>query len=542
MPPLRLEDTEKFLTNLGVESDTQTAIKSILLGLERNPRKLKRFLNNVEIQHRLVTSRKLGIEKNILVKMACITYGWKDLWKRVLEKPYFLTELQKYAASESLENEVINNPEIKAVFENDGRLQEFLGQKPYFSENDLETYIFLAKATPTDISGLAFSDNDKTLENPYVATYPIMEGDLFFGREKMLLDIAKDLTKGDIPLVSIFGQRKIGKTSFLFRLLDKLVKQNSLPVRMDGQFFGFRTRSVDEFLFEFARIIDSNLKKRGENIQLFEYSENTTALNFREYIRKILDQIPEQYLILVLDEFESVFMSNAGINDWQVDAFSYLRAMLMEFSNFRIVFCGARSLHDFSESQDSYGSPLYSIGKLYQMGRLDEDATTNLIKMPAKGIIEYTTESIDYLREQTGGHPFLVQGTCHALYSSLINQNKKIAKLDDSKTALSLYISSMGAGVFYSLDFLITSKAQVAILQAIVSMPDQKGNLDEIVTRSSQANISKEIIRRNLIRLCNIDILVRNSEEEYCFSVPVFGIWLKDHFDFFERLYKRIET
>jgi predicted KAP-like P-loop ATPase len=69
IPPLRVEDTENFLAKLGIGDEAKTITQIVMSSLESNPRKLKRFLNNVEIQHRLILTRKLGIEKDILIKL-----------------------------------------------------------------------------------------------------------------------------------------------------------------------------------------------------------------------------------------------------------------------------------------------------------------------------------------------------------------------------------------------------------------------------------------------------------------------------------------
>lgn len=57
IPPLRAEDTENYLTKLGVGDEAKAITQIVMSGLESNPRKLKRFLNNLEIQYKLVLAR-----------------------------------------------------------------------------------------------------------------------------------------------------------------------------------------------------------------------------------------------------------------------------------------------------------------------------------------------------------------------------------------------------------------------------------------------------------------------------------------------------
>ncbi|MFN2206829.1 MAG: hypothetical protein ACK2UT_13005, partial [Candidatus Promineifilaceae bacterium] len=72
------------------------------------------------------------------------------------------------------------------------------------------------------------------LSNPYIAGNPV-RGDAFFvGRTAILRDVQELLRNPDTNAIVLYGQRRIGKTSILFELEQRLVESGEyLPVYFD---------------------------------------------------------------------------------------------------------------------------------------------------------------------------------------------------------------------------------------------------------------------------------------------------------------------
>ena len=69
--------------------------------------------------------------------------------------------------------------------------------------------------------------------NPYIAGAPLRHARGFFGRQEILSWIKQQLHNPTINALVLFGQRRIGKTSFLRKLQLALPADSFLPVYLE---------------------------------------------------------------------------------------------------------------------------------------------------------------------------------------------------------------------------------------------------------------------------------------------------------------------
>lgn len=77
--------------------------------------------------------------------------------------------------------------------------------------------------------------NKKT--NPYDWTNPVLDPKLFAGREAELEGIKGEISKlasenPIVPMIGLLGERRVGKTSMLFRISEMCEKMLLLPVEV----------------------------------------------------------------------------------------------------------------------------------------------------------------------------------------------------------------------------------------------------------------------------------------------------------------------
>jgi predicted AAA+ superfamily ATPase len=97
------------------------------------------------------------------------------------------------------------------------------------------------------------------LVNPYIAGAPVTEARMFFGREDVFDWIQNSLVgKYADHMLVIHGQRRVGKTSVLKQLGNRLPKRY-IPVFFDLQ--GRTHTTLDRFLWWLAREIVRVLKQ-----------------------------------------------------------------------------------------------------------------------------------------------------------------------------------------------------------------------------------------------------------------------------------------
>ena len=72
--------------------------------------------------------------------------------------------------------------------------------------------------------------------NPYEFGLPIKAVDRFYGRQDLVKEIVNTFTRTQQNAIVLHGQRRIGKTSLLYRLFqDDTVRQKHLPIIFEAQ-------------------------------------------------------------------------------------------------------------------------------------------------------------------------------------------------------------------------------------------------------------------------------------------------------------------
>lgn len=121
LPQIPQEDFASFVAAVGKDPDDSVLryLYLILPAMQNNPRRLKRFLNNLNLQYGLLKNRGIGIDFNHLIFWSIIDYNYPSLRKNIVENKnirFFFTlqeairkvkELVKDNESWSLEGEVL---------------------------------------------------------------------------------------------------------------------------------------------------------------------------------------------------------------------------------------------------------------------------------------------------------------------------------------------------------------------------------------------------------------------------------------------------
>lgn len=134
-------------------------------GLRGNPRQIKRFLNILDLRHRLAEENHLKITPDLLIKLTVLEYAWPKFFEELVEtfdfstgKTLLLDEIIKTKGS--LEN-VTDSPSLKAALEIPG-LYKFIEMAPNLSKADLSPYLFLAQTSLGSQQVTALTSLDET--------------------------------------------------------------------------------------------------------------------------------------------------------------------------------------------------------------------------------------------------------------------------------------------------------------------------------------------------------------------------------------------
>ncbi len=226
--------------------------------------------------------------------------------------------------------------------------------------------------------------------NPFITGKPILYAEDFFGREK---EIRYALTRlSTLQSVSIVGERRIGKTSLLHRLLQLAVDK-----------FGPECRTAFVDLLQpsartqagLLREIQRQLGVSGPEDNLAGFAENLVKLNQEG-----------AHPVVALDEID-LFVRQPG--EFSQDFCEALRAIASaeQLSLLAASRVPLKTLHE----QGALVSPLYNIMGTQKLGVFSPTEARAFVEHPRPGI-RFAAEQVEVILDKAGGHPLHLQILC----------------------------------------------------------------------------------------------------------------------------------
>lgn len=260
---------------------------------------------------------------------------------------------------------------------------------------------------------------------------PVVRGGDFFGRSVLLRQLERNITQGQTH-VALFGLRKIGKTSFLFRLREALRNREAgLIAQADLQRSNAINPSADYLLWHLGESLwDGNRRVRGvSDLKLFgryeTYSEVPDRASvfelFDHDLRTVHDRIGLP-VIIMLDEIERMFPSSED-SVWRKDFVRFwqlLRGFDQERPGIlRFVISGTNPQCVESHAIFGEDNPIYSYFSTTYLGPLSElEAQELLGTYGARMGLEWKSSVIARVFDDTGGHPALLR-----TFASMVHRN-----------------------------------------------------------------------------------------------------------------------
>ncbi len=258
--------------------------------------------------------------------------------------------------------------------------------------------------------------------NPYVAGAPILNERMFYGRAGLLKQILNALHNNSLM---VFGERRIGKTSFLHRLRDTLPTVDDPDYEFIPVFIDLQGVKEGDFFSALNHEITQTLSERGipEAPSEAEFGVRQFTANLRRYIAALKEQCQKKpKLVLLLDEVDVM-------NSFTEQTNQQLRSVFMKgfAEHLAAVMAG---IH-INTKWKSEGSPWYNFFEQIELKPFPREQAEELIIRPVQGIYAYTSDAIERILELTDGKPYLIQKLCLNLISYILLTNKrKIERTD----------------------------------------------------------------------------------------------------------------
>ncbi len=248
-----------------------------------------------------------------------------------------------------------------------------------------------------------------TLVNPFLNRTAIRNPDAFVGRSAELKRVFNRIGGGQPQSVSIVGDPRIGKSSFLRSLI---ARRTTALAKPDTYLFAYldmqsRLRWTPEMFF--GRLVDEIAAGAGPGVARPE----PTYDGLEQFARSL--QASGRALVVLVDEFHVLMRDEQHDAPLPVEFFNYLRSLANSYSVSLIVTSHV-DLYTLSTDHRLSGSPLFNILHKLHLGPFSATEARELIETPSALRGCPLAADKDWILAHAGHHPLYLQIACSAVF------------------------------------------------------------------------------------------------------------------------------
>ena len=357
--------------------------------------------------------------------------------------------------------------------------------------------------------------------NPYIIGKPVT-GAQFYGRESVVQSVEHILRPPSRTSVIIFGQRKIGKTSFLLHLSEALGPP-FFPVYVD--LAGRASQPLAQVLYQMAT---AAAEKAGlESPPLAAFLHNPDFFQ-QEFLPALYHELDEQVQpTFLMDEFESVDTPASQLPDDAAGRLlsDYLQKLLTSGNTLSLVFTAGRRMNELGGVGRT--GPY---ARLYQyLSMLTPPQARRLILNPDAPA--YESSALHRVIDLTRGHPYLIQTLCHSIFEATKERHPDKITVRDVKTGAERLLDRHDSGLFLIWES-IPAAEQLVLAAAAERIITPNASLSEAALEQALdgADISAapHELQQAIQNLVNWQML-EQSTNGYNFFMDLFRRWVSRH-------------
>ncbi len=365
--------------------------------------------------------------------------------------------------------------------------------------------------------------------NPYIYGRPVMNKEMFFGREDVFEFLRRHLIGAyQDNVIMLYGQRRTGKTSILYQILNNhRLGNNYVPVLISLEGLGDAETNAQVFWTvanEIAMQLHTDIPKQEK----FDALNNYFRYQFLgENVRPLLNG---RKLLLMIDEYVKLEVCvdnpHTKVNP---TIFLQFRHLMQHYDWISFIWVGSHNLKELkSEYWKEFTNSIY-----HTISFLDPKSAKELIEHPAtKCSVNYTPDATQRLLEISGLHPLFLQALCHFAYAN--SAEKEEITIQDVETAIEPCIEAI-RNLYVSIwqDFRDDEKM---ILSTTAHVNTHLINVSDIVGQLDHFKVNWDFrrIKQVMQQLEHKEVLKRNELQQYQYCTPFFEECV--------RIYQSLET
>ncbi|MBM3187112.1 MAG: hypothetical protein FJZ90_00130 [Chloroflexi bacterium] len=370
--------------------------------------------------------------------------------------------------------------------------------------------------------------------SPYIVGMPVKTKEMFFGRQDIFEWVRENVSgKYQEQALLLYGERRMGKTSVLYQLLNNPPTPQHICLLFDLQLYGY-VDTVNELLFELASAICMRLFEEGiacEDPEWADYAERPQRA-FTEFCARLDRVLGERRLLIMLDEF-GVLIAKVRDHILESSVFDYIRGIIQRSERFTFLFTGA---YEVRRMQQDFNSILFNMPKVRKISYLTEGEVNDLILKPVEGMLTYHPLVVPTIRQVTAGHPYFTQYICDELVIMARKQQTNYIELPDLEFVIHNVLQDAAGNIENSI-YNYLDKNEKLVLAVLANVTDDVRvyvPLADImrlleaehieVSRDEVIKALQALIERDLVREMSIGQQLR-----YSFRMGLTRMWLREN-------------
>lgn len=333
------------------------------------------------------------------------------------------------------------------------------------------------KRLKKELSTIDISKFKPIKPNPFTVR-PVTKTEMFFGRKEIIESIIQNLENKDYPsIITIYGERRFGKSSLLKHLLNLNISQFK-TFYLDSVFLNMENNQIEYLLAKLLSLI--NIKN--------DFKTNKVSID------NFINHISEKKYLFLIDEFDLCF-NITGL-------YKFIHSVRNIQKGFKPVFIFTFPRYTTKKLSTELKF-LFNSEKVYSLNIFNLNDSYKLITEPLKNNVVFTPAAIDLIYSYTGGFPIYIQSLCSELVFN-INKTKQslittdfIEKLisespEDFASLMNPYLGTISNEKLQILISLKNNNNRIEINQAereILTSTNSFFNVNEVIDKLKELNI-----------------------------------------------------
>lgn len=254
---------------------------------------------------------------------------------------------------------------------------------------------------------------------------PLKTDTYFFGRQNTIHNIYGKYQTGQCA--SLFGLRRIGKTSVLYAILRMTKMREEPSVYIDCSETTFHFRRWNESLYLIISELNKSLLQEVD-LQLcqeVEYTPRDASKCFESDLIKISSHFGNKRILIMLDEIENITFDISPSKHWNSDLdfiffWQSIRSIFQKKPDlFSLIISGVNPKSIETPTVNKYDNPIYRFITPFYLPFFNQKEVEDMVGTIGSYMgMTFDDEVFTYLTDDFGGHPFLIRLACSKLFQS----------------------------------------------------------------------------------------------------------------------------